>query len=126
MWNNILITAKRLTLSTKLNSFQYSLLCCVLTTKVHRHKWNNVILPYCSFCKETDETILHLFIQCKIVRKLWKGLIDWLYPFCYIQLDIDPFEILFNKYKDSFAILVNTILLITKQYIYTHKCKSER
>ena len=37
-------------------------------------KFGKVTSPRCSFCKLHDETIMHLFYDCLIVKKLWNQL----------------------------------------------------
>ena len=53
----------------KLRWFQFRLVNFILTTNVHRAKWNKEISPLCYYCKTEKETIMHLFINCEIVKK---------------------------------------------------------
>ena len=34
--------------------------------------------PLCSFCKEIDETLIHLFVWCPITKNLWNRFNVWL------------------------------------------------
>ena len=45
--------------------------------------------------------------------------------YCFVKLDITPYEIIFNKYKEEFELMVNTIILIAKNFIYTKRCLQE-
>ena len=125
VWQNLTKSTMLLTNCTKLRNFQYKLTHRILTTNVQRNQWDTTVPPECSFCKETMENYAHLFLKCKIVHQMWKALKKWLYHFCYVPLELDLYQLMFNKYKDSFAQMVNTIILITKQYIYACKCKNE-
>ena len=75
-WARLYPTTLRLTKSTCLRYFQYSLLHKRLTMNIHGHKWNVEISPLCSFCSQPDETVLHLLWECsnsKPILKFYKG-----------------------------------------------------
>ena len=125
-WQVIMKQPYGLTVCTKLRSFQYRLNNSILTTNYNRYKWDPNISELCTFCQSDTETYIHLFIKCSHVKKLWYTLAKWLDHFCYIDIyDIDPYELIFNMYKGCFSQLVNTILLITKQFFYARKCLKE-
>ena len=75
-------------------------------------------LDLCIFGCQNPEGIRHLFCDCPVVVKLWQALREWLYYFCYVETMFEPFEVIFNMYKDAFPDMVNSIMLITKYYIY--------
>ena len=111
---------------TKLWYLQYRLVHRILTTNVTRNIYDKQISPLCTFCEKVNETYKHLFYECEYVMKLWLKLSKWLDYFCYIQFVPDYYEIIFNRYKDAFKALVNTVILITKQYIYAAKCQKNK
>ena len=119
-WESMTLDINKITLSTKLRAFQYKLINQIIVTNVHLKLWE--IKPYnvCSFCENNQESYLHLFCKCPVIQsKVWQPLAKWLDYFCYIHLEInDAFVIIFNKYKGSFPLMVNTIVLIAKHYIY--------
>ena len=43
-----------------------------------------------------------------------------------INLKIDAATVILNNYKGKSKMLVNTLILILKQYIYATKCKKEQ
>ena len=125
VWQAMLKDVFALTNCTKLRWFQFRLLNHTLVTNVKRAKWNTTktISPLCYYCQKENETVIHLLSQCDIVKKtIWTPLQKWLDYFCYIEFDPTPEVILLNRYKDSCMNMVNTIILITKQYIYSTKC----
>ena len=126
LWSGLLANNKLLTMCSKLLAFQYRLNSRILTTNITRHKWNKDIGKECYFCKSEEESVIHLLLNCSIIKKFWNKLVKWLDYFCNIQLQLEPITILFNMYRDSFPLLVNTIILITKQYIYATKCKASK
>ena len=125
-WQNYLLDVYKVTNCTKLRWFQFRLLNHIVMTNLIRSKWEDVS-PLCSFCQNAEETIVHLLTNCIIVKdKIWKPLYKWLDYFCNVQVQFDPDVVIFNAYKDSFSHMTNTIILITKQYIYSAKCLQEQ
>ena len=121
-WEGLYRNCIRLTDSTKLRFFQFRVINRYLTTNVDIARWDKDVSPMCSLCLEKPETIDHLLVKCQKSQQLWSALKRWLDNFCFIKFDMDCKEILFGEYKDAFPDLVNTITLITKQYIYARKC----
>ena len=70
----------RATTATKLRNFQYTyrLVNRVLTINMTRNKWSPNTSPLCTFCKKTNETTVHLLIECEYVKKLWISLSRWI------------------------------------------------
>ena len=120
-WKNMYVKISQLTLCTKLRFFQYRLVNNYLVTNVRLSKYTNIPAE-CTFCKDSPETTIHLFCECKHVVQIWKTLAKWLKYFCMIDLEPTKYVIILNVYKDSFPDMVNTILLITKYYIYVQRC----
>ena len=126
-WRNIITDVYTISNCTKLRWFQFRLLNHILTTNLQRSKWNTEISPKCVFCQKEDESIIHLFVTCEVVKKaIWLPLNKWLEYYCCIKIDIDANTILLNLYKDCFRIMTNTIILICKQYIYSTKCLNHK
>ena len=120
-WQKLYLDVMKLTSSTKLRFFQFRIINKYLPTNVLVSKWDRTVSSLCSFCSQADETLLHLFVECSHVIKIWSMLKKWLYHFCFVEIAIDPVQILLNKYKEAFTDMVNTIILITKYYIYTQR-----
>ena len=122
-WEGCYNNISKLTLSTKLRSFQYRLVNLALITNIDLYKWKIKNTDSCTFCQLERETYLHLFVKCKEVRKkMWVPLRRWLDYYCYLELPDLADEIMLNNYKGPYGLLVNTIVLITKQYIYAKRC----
>ena len=54
--------------------FQYKVLHNTLYVNKMLFKFGKVISPRCSFCKLHEETIIHLFYDCSIVKRIWNQL----------------------------------------------------
>ena len=74
---------------------------------------------------QCEETISHLLVFCEEVVKIWLCLFRLIDYFCDIQLEINEENILLNNYPGPRKHLVNTLIVICKQYIYATKCLGE-
>ena len=69
---------------------------------------------------------MHLFCKCEKVKTLWRNLKKWLYYSCFVELDLSDHSIILNDYKGPFPDMINTIVLVTKYYVYSqHMQKKE-
>ena len=73
-WQTLHARTKKLTLSTKLIFFQFQISHRYLTTNVKISQWDKTVDKRCSFCLEQEETLMHLFVQCKYVKNIWCAL----------------------------------------------------
>ena len=122
IWSKSMSQVMQTTNCSKLRLFQFRLTNRYLVTNVHRNKWDSTVTSNCYFCNQEKEDYVHLFVECKIVKKLWTSLKKWLKYFFNVDLEICPYDIILNKYRDAFQCMTNTIILISKQYIYATKC----
>ena len=58
----------------KAHMFQYKVLHNTPYVNKMLFKFGKVIFPRCSLCKLHDETIMHLFYDCLIVKRIWNQL----------------------------------------------------
>ena len=125
-WSEIRMHGYYLSRSTKLRSFQFKLLSKKLVTNVTRCKWDTEISPKCEFCKESDETLIHLLWECDITKLFWKKLQQWLKYTCKIDVNITVITMITNKFDGKHKEFIDTVILITKQYVYACKCLQEK
>lgn len=111
-----------LTISTKHRDFQFRLMHNAVITNHQLYLWKIIDSDRCTFCGDSKEHTLHLFIQCTQVSRLWKRLQDWLIHELDIpqaqNLNWSPKNIIFNTVHPTSSHVINFIVLITKQYIY--------
>ena len=110
-----------MTISTKLRSFQYRLLHHAIITNVQLERYGIKDSPLCTYCNEELETVKHLFCECKKIEPLWNSVVKMIKKENSLSTD----EILFNNVNPNPKRVENTIVLITKQYIYRTKCLNE-
>ena len=125
-WQNMLLDAHYLTMSTKLKWFQYKVINRKLTTNVTINRWNKEIESNCSFCKKQRETVMHLLYECNEVTKLWRAMEKWFKKFLKIEINVTKEVVLLNNHRGKDAQLVNTCILIAKQRIYAAKCMTQK
>ena len=71
---------------TKLRWFQFRQINHIITTNYDRYKWNLINSPACTFCHTEDETVVHLFCKCVVVRKnIWKPMTNINSQAVYLQ-----------------------------------------
>ena len=82
-------------------------------------KFGKVTSPQCSFCKLHDETIMHLFYDCLIVKRLWNQL-KCILSNSLIFLISTPQSAVFGFWDldTNEHLALNHLLLILKVYIY--------
>ena len=98
---------------------QYRVLYRILGTKELLFKIKSHDDGKCSFCKEYSETILYLFVQCKVVRKFWSELITYFQLILGTDLAIKPSTIILgNLLIKTNVIPFNTLYLADKLYIF--------
>ena len=98
---------------------QYRIVNRILGTRSLLHKMSITDNKFCSFCKEHEETLMHLFYDCNYVLTLWNTLYDWIFNITDIRIIPDKKEIILG-YLQIYPnpIPINTINLITKSYIF--------
>ena len=78
----------------------------------------------CYYCNLDNETLVHLFIECPIIRQIWVEFKDYILGRYGFHCMIDVESIIFNRVIDKFHV-ANFMCLIVKQYIYRQRCLRE-
>ena len=107
---------------TKLQDFQYRLLLDKIPVNVELHQWGIVDNPLCTFCNISEETMSHLFIECKFVARLWKDIKRIIHP---IEINTQFENIVLNKVNEEHMVL-NLLALIVKQLVYRKRCQKAK
>ena len=110
----------------KLRFLHYRFITKSLTTNIKRHKWDKNVPPLCSFCQTSDETLQHLFVECKDIEMIWRHLEKWIKYFLNVEVMFNSELICLNNYLGKRKDLINMIIVIVKQYIYACKCLNEK
>ena len=81
--------------------------------------------PNCTFCQVEKETMDHLFFTCKIIQELWYTLERIIEYYFHVKLTLTKTNIFFNNYRGQEQDIINWLIIVMKQYIYSTKCRME-
>jgi hypothetical protein len=120
--DNPFSTLRSTTKEVKLKNVQYKILHNIYPTQKHLFKWKLSDTPYCHYCKNEVETIMHAIHYCPIAMETKANLERHIKNEFDIDLVISPLETLFgigndtnynlsNKQKS----IINTLLIIIKR-----------
>ena len=122
-WANIRVTPFKLTKCSKMRYFQFRLLSNKLITNIQAYKWDKELKDNtCYFCNSNPETVMHLFLECEVVKKFWRALQRWVEYFFGIYFEPLDKSVIFLDLNGADAELLNRILLKATHYIYITKC----
>ena len=111
----------RITICTKLRSFQWRLLLHATITNVHLLRYRIRDDECCTFCNKNAETVQHLLCECEKVTPIWEFICTHLrIPTPSVK------QILFNQVKKNLKDKENCVILLTKYYIYCRRCAQEQ
>ena len=116
----------RITNVPKYRSFQYRLLQRGLVTNIQLNKWNNKPSDLCYYCKEFKETLVHLFFECQIVKGFWTEIGDYIKSKYHYQINMTAANIILNRVIEKKNHVINFLVLLAKQYIYSQRCLGTR
>ena len=70
-WRNIYTLTAKVTVCTSLRIFQYKILNNILYLNARLFKMHMADSRLCSLCNSAEESVLHLFLKCRISSALW-------------------------------------------------------
>ena len=128
-YQNAFINIKKFTNIAKYRDFQYRVLTNRVFTNDRLFYWQKADTQGCNICKQDiKQTPIHLLFYCDLTKKLWDQIKDFLFQVMLINPDeitISRQTIMTNLVHQSVKHIANTIVLITKQYIYRCKCENK-
>ena len=110
----------KLTVITKLRSFQYRLLHSAILTNIRLYYMKIKTTQLCESCNECTETYEHLFYRCKFVKRLWT------YIERLTNRHIAVKDVLLNRVDNKPSTAENTLILFTKYYVFKEKSLDKR
>jgi hypothetical protein len=121
-WSTVFLIPFKCTLDTKLRWFQFRLTHRILGVNSFLEKIGRKDSNLCTFCQNSEETILHIFCECPIILTLWRNVVKWIKEKLNINIRMDKEMQLFGILNYSMNAL-NVILLLCRFYIYKTKMK---
>ena len=118
-WKVIYILPRQVIISTFYRSFQYKLLNNVLYLNKKLFTFGLSASSLCSFCKNEDETITHLFVECCFTVSLWFNIKEFFKEdFALLSLSPQVAILGYLNTDDKTFLIQNIIILLFKYYIY--------
>ena len=107
--------------------FQYRILHRILGTQETLNKMGIAESPNCLICKNEVETIVHLFYHCPESRNLWHNLENKILYKTHFQVEFNCEDVILGyKHYNANSYAINTIIMITKSYIFSNSRKGYR
>ena len=109
----------------QLRSFHFRFLHYTIILNDKLKIWNIVDSDLCTNCGECVENVIHFFAECTKARKMYEYLEFFLEIECNFsgQLIWSTENIMFNKIHENPKNIANFLLLITKHYLYSSRCR---
>ena len=76
-WEEVYMVPIESTMEGKLRSFQFKILHDILNVKNNLFRWKISENSYCRFCNLQNETLIHFFFDCEIVKNFLDSFCDW-------------------------------------------------
>ena len=122
-WTQILEYPFKEISAMKLRYFQYKNVIRGITTNIKVSKWEEEVSPYCTFCRATPETVLHLLWECRYLGKIWTALQTWFKRKTNVNMNLTCDLVILCTNQGEYKKLVNVMILFVKHYIYVTRCK---
>ena len=126
-WKRVFYICLNTIKDNKLIYFQYKIIHKILGTNKLLSQIGKSNNNKCRLCGLDTESIYHLFITCRITEDLWQDLKDWLKIKINKEINLSPLNIIMGHLdRDNSFLPINTIILVTKYYIFTSAVKATR
>ena len=111
------------TTNPKARTFQFKLLHRNIGNNSQLHRWGIKENNRCDLCEQEEETIIHLFHTCEIVKIFWEKAIEWIDAKFNIQIEWSPTTIILASTSTP---IINLAIITAKQHIYSCKMRKSR
>ena len=119
---NVYLLARKVTLDTYTRVFHYKILHNILFLNQQLFKMGITSTDKCTYCLSSVENIQHLFCECIVINRLWSNIQNKFSSKVLIpNLTVKSAFIGFSDIDNDNYILINHLLLIFKQYVYSKR-----
>ena len=123
VWENIYRLPFLVTIDSRTRAFQFKITHNIYYTNKKLHTLKMKESPNCSFCDSQEETLSHLFIECRYVKPIWNGL----QTLCNVVFsDEEKLFGLHEKIDDKSYDLLSHITIIVKQCIHMSRMATSK
>ena len=120
-WTKIYDLPSKITVDTRLRVFQYKILNNILYLNEKLFDFGLVDSEKCRFCLVSNETTIHIFSECPIVKELWNCLYDIFKDYVSLpNLSPQSATLGFTSNIEN-SLLINHIVLMFKYYVYSSR-----
>lgn len=123
-WYSYCLIPFKSTIDINMRWFQFKILNRILYMKDSLLKFQLVVDKQCTFCKNSEETIIHIFCYCPYSNVIWSKLEEWLFSKINIKVKLTNQNKLFG-FKGCHNNAFNCILIIVRKEIFSAKCKNQ-
>ena len=120
---------KTLNFDNKLSFFQFLINRNNTYTNQKLATFKEWISPLCTFCKQQEENINHLFWNCPITSNFITQCIRFLFfnyeGFNQINRKLNKENFIFGIKNESYTTIDNLVLMMIKKFIWNKRCKEE-
>lgn len=117
--SNAFLDITKLVKDTKMRNFQFRFLHRMLYTANTLFRWKMVDSPRCLYCHDELETFDHLFFECNVIKSFLVKLQAWYESVTNTEFDMSQNLLYFCNSEDK--PMLNTILIIAKQHIFSRR-----
>ena len=109
---------------TNLQSLQYKIIHRIFPCQKWLYNHKVILTPNCQVCGDTEDNLIHYFIECRGIGDFWSQLESWWNQCSNDQVILTTKHIIFGLYYDNvFYSAINHVLLLAKWYFYNCKRK---
>ena len=123
-WDKIWKLNKFFLCSNKMKWVNLQILRYILPTNYTVNKYNQNQDPSCSFCAKHDERLSTLVWSCSVVREFW-NMVGNIVTNYFPETNFGRKEAIFGDYNSKGNSIINTIIILAKQFIWTQKFGSK-
>ena len=123
-WDRVWNLNKYLLCSNKMKWVNLQILRYILPTNYTVNKYKDNQDPRCSFCANHDERLSTLVWSCLVVREFWTmvgNIISNYFP----HFNLGRKEAIFGDYNTKGNSIINTMIILAKQFIWNQKFGSK-
>ena len=117
MWIQVYKNCFKTIHDNEIKWFQYRILHRILGTNEYLFKLKYTNNNICVFCKEHPETIMHLFVECHVVKNFWGEVKRNVSLHLGLELTLTAQDIILGVFSTA-ATTTNIIYLTVKVYIF--------
>ena len=123
-WNKIWIINKNSLVSNKMKWINLQILKFILPTNYSVNKYKPLQDPRCSFCTAHSERLPDLIWGCLVVRDFWK-MVGNILTSNFPNFSMGRKEAIFGEIKSRGDSVINTVILLAKQFLWRQKFGSK-